>query len=73
MMFCKDFMGASDITKVYKSFGAGAVGIIQDNPYILCNSEFGISFEKADAIAKSLGAAADSASRIYSGMRYILS
>ena len=73
MMFCKDFMGASDITKVYKNFGAGAVGIIQDNPYILCNSEFGISFEKADAIAKSLGAAADSASRIYSGMRYILS
>ncbi len=73
MMFCKDFMGASDVTKVYKRFGAGAVGIIQDNPYILCNSEFGISFDKADAVAKSLGAALDSKNRIYSGMRYILS
>ena len=73
MMFCKDFMGTGEITKVYKKLGAGAVGIIQDNPYILCESEYGISFEKADAIAKSIGQALDSESRILSGIRYILS
>lgn len=73
MMFCKDYMGVSEVTKVYKAFGVGAVGLIKDNPYILCNSEAGIPFAKADAIAKSLGAALDSKNRIFSGICYILS
>ena len=38
MMFCKDYLGTSEVTKVYKSFGSGAVGIIKDNPYILFRS-----------------------------------
>ncbi len=73
MMFCKDFMGAGEVSRVYKRFGSGAVGIIQENPYILCNEGFGISFEKADAIAKSLGAALDAKNRILSGFKYIFS
>ena len=73
MMFCKDYMGVSEVTKVYKAFGVGAVGLIKDNPYILCNCEAGIPFAKADAIAKSLGAALDSKNRIFSGICYILS
>ena len=73
MMFCKDYIGVSEVTRVYKTFGAGAVGIIKDNPYILCNSDAGIPFAKADAIAKSLGAALDSKNRIFSGICYILS
>ena len=35
MMFCKDYMGKGEVTKVYKKFGAGAIGIIKENPYIL--------------------------------------
>ena len=73
MMFCKDFMGVSEVGRVYKSFGAGAVGIIKDNPYILCNSDTGIPFAKADAIAKSLGVSLDSKNRIFSGICYVLS
>lgn len=73
MMFCKDYMGVGEVARVYKTFGAGAVGLIRDNPYILCNSEAGISFAKADAIAKSLGAALDSKNRIFSGICYVLS
>ena len=73
MMFCKDFMGAADVSKIYKKFGSGAVGIIQENPYILCDERFGISFEKADAIAKSIGSAPDARNRILSGIRYIFS
>lgn len=73
MMFCKDYMGASEVAKVYKKLGASAVGIITENPYILCDGEFGISFEKADNMARSLGAAADSDHRILSGIKYILS
>ena len=72
MMFCKDYMGTGDVTKVYKKLGAGAVGIIKDNPYILCDDEFGIPFEKADAIAMSLGQAPDSPSRVLSGLKYVL-
>ena len=73
MMFCKDFMGASEVTKVYKRFGAGAVGVIQENPYVLCDFEFGIGFDKADAIAMSLGYALDSKNRILHGVLHILS
>ena len=73
MMFCKDYMAVGEATRVYKKFGAGAVGIIRDNPYILCNGEVGIPFEKADALAKSMGIAPDSENRIYSGLLYTLS
>ncbi|MBO5906838.1 MAG: ATP-dependent RecD-like DNA helicase [Clostridia bacterium] len=73
MMFCKDFMGTGEVTKVYKRLGASAVGIIRDNPYILCESEYGIPFEKADAMAKSLGFDMHAPSRILSGFKYILS
>ena len=72
MMFCKDYMGPTEVTRVYKKFGAGAVGIIKNNPYILCESETGIPFAKADAIAKSLGLDPASDNRILSGIIYVL-
>ncbi len=72
MMFCKDYMGISEVAKVYKKFGAGAVGIIKDNPYILCDSELGIPFAKADAIAKSLGISFESKERVLSGIIFAL-
>lgn len=72
MMFCGSYMGAGEAARVYKKLGTGAVGILENDPYILCDEELGISFEKADAIAKSLGQAPDSASRIFHGVRYVL-
>lgn len=72
MMFCKDYMGAGEVAKVYKKFGAGAVGLIKDNPYILCDGEVGIPFAKADSIARSLGADPIAEERILSGITYIL-
>ena len=65
-------MGTGEVSKVYKKFGAGAVGIIRDNPYVLCGGELGIPFAKADAIARSLGLALESKNRIKSGIEYIL-
>jgi len=73
MMFCKDFMGSGEVTRVYKKLGSGAVGIIKENPYILCEEEYGISFEKADAIAKSLDTPQTSPVRILSASKYVLS
>lgn len=73
MMFCKDYLGSSEVTKIYKSFGAGAVGIIKENPYILCEEPCGITFDKVDLMAASIGYDRSSANRILSGVKYILS
>ena len=72
MMFCKDYIGASETTRVYKKFGAGAVGLIQQNPYILCDRDLGIPFNKVDAMAMTLGIASDSCIRILNGIKYVL-
>ena len=72
MMFCKDYMTVGEITRVYKRYGAGAVGILEENPYILFNGDLGIPFDKADAMALSLGHPRDSERRIESGIRYVL-
>lgn len=73
MMFCKDFIGSAEVTRVYKVLGQNAVGIIKENPYILCEDEYGIPFEKADALAKSLFIPSESEFRILSGLKYVLS
>ena len=72
MMFCKDYLGTSEITKVYKSFGSGAVGIIKDNPYILCEAPCALPFDKVDVMAASFGYDMSSRNRILSGAKYIL-
>ena len=72
MLFFKDYMGTGEITKVYKRLGPSAVGIVKDNPYILCNGGLGVSFSKADEIAASLGFPRDRLERIESGLEYIL-
>lgn len=73
MMFCRDFFGAAAATRVYKRFGAGAVGMIKENPYCLCDNALGIGFEKADEIAATLGIEKASFLRLQSGLRYVLS
>ena len=72
MMFFKDYMGTGEITKVYKQLGASCVGVVKDNPYILCNGEYGVSFEKADSIAASFGFSPDCDVRVLSGINYVL-
>lgn len=73
MMFCGKYMDKSEITKVYKQLGSGAIGIIKENPYILCGGEFGISFLKADEIAKDFGEFDRSIQRILAGFEHVLS
>ena len=73
MMFCKDHLGTGEITKVYKKLGAGAEGIIRDNPYILCEGEYGISFDKVDSFAMTLDVSPMSPVRVLSASKYVLS
>ncbi len=72
MMFCNSYMDKGDVTKVYKRFGAGAVGLIKENPYILCADRHGISFEKVDSMARDLGVSMNSPARILAGINYTL-
>ena len=73
MMFCRGFFGASTTVKIYKRWGSRAVDIIKKNPYRLCDEIYGIGFERADAIAASLGSSPDSRERVESGILYLLS
>lgn len=58
--------------KVCKRWGRNALGIVRENPYILCSADYGISFKKADEIAIGLGVTSNSSFRIESGIRYAL-
>lgn len=72
VMFCKDYMPSADAMKIYKRFGSSAVGIMRENPYIICNSECGVPFSVADTIAKKLGHSESSEFRILCGAEHIL-
>ena len=72
MLLCKDHISPTEVTKVYKRYGGSAVGIIEENPYVLCSGELGISFDKVDELAISMGHPLDSENRILSGINYIL-
>ena len=72
MMFCKNHVGSSSVTRIYKRWGPGAVGILQKNPYLLCAEIDRITFERADGIAESLGFPKDHPLRIEAGLIYVL-
>lgn len=72
MMLCKDYFGTTEVTKVYKTFGAGAVGIVRDNPYMLCEPPCELPFDKVDSLAASFGYDMSSRNRILSGVKHVL-
>jgi exodeoxyribonuclease V alpha subunit len=72
MMLCKDYISPAEVTKVYKKYGGSALGIIEENPYILCGGELGISFDKIDDLAKTMGHPLDSSPRVLAGIEYLL-
>ena len=58
--------------RVWKKWGAYAPSEIEKDPYILCARDIGVSFEKADEIARQLGFAPDSPERLCGGILYVL-
>lgn len=58
--------------KIYNALGSGCVDRIRENPYILCQGDFGVSFESADFIAKKEKLEPESAVRLRAGITYIL-
>ena len=58
--------------KIYRTYGDGLYGVMQDNPYKLAEDISGVGFKIADEIASRLGVHTDSDYRIRSGVFYVL-
>ncbi len=72
MVFCQNYIGSTSISHIYEKWGSRAVGVIRENPYILCEETDTIGFDRADAIARNLGFPADAPERLAAGINYIL-
>lgn len=73
VMYLQQFgLSPSSAVKVYKVFGTGAIPIIQNNPYVLTDQIDGITFDKADEIAMSLGFEKKSFVRLSSGIKALM-
>ena len=59
-------------TKIYKTYGDEAIGIVKQDPYRLAQDIYGIGFLTADKIAQGLGMAPDSPQRVAAGVAYAL-
>ena len=63
---------AAEAIRVWKNWGTMASEIIEKNPYQLCDPGIGISFDKADDIAKKLELSDDSPIRARAGILHVL-
>ncbi|HUJ76665.1 MAG TPA: helix-hairpin-helix domain-containing protein, partial [bacterium] len=59
-------------TRIYKQYGQGAHEIVRRNPWRLAEEMPGVGFRTADAIARTLGVAPDSAQRTEAGVLFTL-
>ena len=58
--------------KIYKALGPSALTRIRDNPYLLCEGDFGVTFRTADVVAHAENHDAESSVRLRAGLLYIL-
>ena len=65
-------MSPSESMRAYRNFGAGIENKFNENPYILCDDEIGMDFERADAIASRLPNRPHEMLRIMAGIKHIL-
>ncbi|OGO92334.1 MAG: hypothetical protein A2Y17_08760 [Clostridiales bacterium GWF2_38_85] len=72
MVFCGSYFGPSLSVKIYKKYGLESIGVVKLNPYILSDTINGISFRKADEVAKSLGFEHNSKERMIAGIKNTL-
>jgi exodeoxyribonuclease V alpha subunit len=65
-------IGGAYAARVYKTFGAGAIDAVKENPYCLASAVRGIGFKTADRIAANMGFPHDAPERVRSGLIYLL-
>jgi exodeoxyribonuclease V alpha subunit len=65
-------VGASTALRIWREYGAGTLGILQNEPHRLAADVRGIGFATADAIAQRIGIAHDHPTRLAAGLLYTL-
>ena len=60
-------------SRLFRAYGDVALEVVRSNPYVLAAGEFGVDFSQADALALSLGVAADDPQRLEAGLLFELS
>lgn len=65
-------VSTSHATKIFKTYGAESIHIVEENPYRLADDIWGIGFRTADTIARKLGIEKDRFIRLRSGILYTL-
>jgi exodeoxyribonuclease V alpha subunit len=58
--------------RIYKRYGARAIGLVRENPYRLAFDVWGIGFLSADKLAAALGIGRESDARAEAGVRHVL-
>ncbi len=65
-------VSTSRAVRIYKSYGAGAIEKVREDPYRLARDIPGIGFKSADQIAQKLGVPPDSLLRACAGLSHVL-
>ena len=65
-------ISAARASRIYKTYGEDAIGIVQANPYRLAEDITGIGFRTADEIASRMGQATDAPARLRAGVEHVL-
>jgi exodeoxyribonuclease V alpha subunit len=65
-------VGAARAVRIHRTYGAGALQVISENPYQLSRDIRGIGFKTADAIAESLGIDRSAMIRRRAGLIHVL-
>ena len=66
-------ISAQVAVKIWKKYGNLSQAIIEENPFVLCEEEIGISFETADLISQSQNRDRSDQCRIRAALVYVLS
>ena len=73
LLLVKHGLGGSVARRIRDKYGVRSGDIVRHEPYRLARDVSGVGFRTADALARSLGIAADSAARVMAGVFHALS
>lgn len=63
---------ASECARIFKYFGVEAISVIRENPYILCGTVQGFSFERAQKLSEDMHLTPEPKYRNRAGLLYII-
>ncbi len=65
-------VSATYAVRIYRTYGDGAIRVLEENPYRLAQDIWGIGFRTADRIARALGIEQNAPARLAAGLEHVL-